>query len=133
MSDSFPRFLARAAVYGLAILLVVFVVGSLGAGLGDKRSESAYTGNVVDIENERGLLFVTTQVHVKTDRRSSKAETFCVHPDNRDQLVTLREGLHTDSRVTITYERPRYVPVWTCEQGTSIITDVETHSEEADA
>ena len=117
--------LYAAAFVALAAVICVGVV--LLAGVSEVRQPSDYTGNVVDIENEKGIIFRTTQAHVKTDRRSSEHETFCVHPDNREQLDTLRDGLQTDNRVTIEYSRPLYVPVWVCQSGTAIIDEVTIH------
>lgn len=112
----------------LSLLFTGFVV--LIGGISDYRAPSDYTGQVVDLEVERGLVFQTTQAHLKTHRRSSEAETFCVHPSNHDeQLPQLREALQNGSRVTVTYSRPRYIPIWECESGTSIIREVEVHAD----
>lgn len=123
-------------VVGVMAALIVMVVGLLVvtllpyAGIDATRGESTYTGEAVDSENERGLIFQTTQIHLKTDDRSSEAETFCVHPDNRDEQVdVLREAARGDDRVTITHSRPYFVPIWECEAGTSIVRDVEVHDE----
>jgi hypothetical protein len=109
----------------IAVALAILIVMALVAGIGAVRHESQYTGQVVDIENEKGIILQTSQAHLKTDSRSSEHETFCIHPDNREQLEPLRQTLRDGQRVTITYERPMYVPVWTCQSGTSIITDID--------
>lgn len=115
---------------GVAALAITLVVsGVLISGFGSSRAESQYTGQVVDIENEKGVVLQTTQANLKTNPRSSEHETFCIHPDNREQLQPLRESLRNGQRVTITYDRPLYVPVWTCKGGTSIITDIEVSNQ----
>lgn len=115
-----------SVLFGVLLILAV-VVGSLG-GVSAARGESAYTGQVVDLENERGLVFQTTQVHLKTDSQASSSEVFCVHPDSRDEhFDELREAASSGDRVTITYSRPYVVPIWQCQSGTSIVRDVETH------
>lgn len=113
------------------VIFVLFVGGSIiVGGVGDQRATSQYTGEVVDLENERGVLLRTTQVHLKTDAQASSSETFCVIDENRDeQLPVLRDAARNGHTVTVTYERPLYVPLWECEKDTSIIRDVEIRQE----
>lgn len=108
----------------VAAMVIAVVLGTLG--LGTPRAPSEYSGQVVDVENDKGFVFQTSQVHLKTGPQSSSAETFCVHPDNKDeQMPVLRGALSNGSRVTVEYERPYFVGRWECENDTSIVTDVE--------
>lgn len=113
------------------VVIVAFGVGmTVLAGLSSQRGESTYTGQVVDVEVEKGVVFQTTQGKLKTHRRSSTVETFCVHPSNHDdQVPKLKQALERGDRVRITYSRPLYVSIWDCEAGTSIIRDVEVMNE----
>lgn len=120
---------ALMAVFAFAVLLIMVVPIAMFVGVDAARGESQYAGQVVDVEVDRGYVFQTTQALVKTDRRSSTTETFCVHPSNREQIQTLKSALNEGDRVRITYSRPLFVPVWTCEPGTSIIRDVEVIEE----
>lgn len=122
------KFGAVVAALAIVATVVFMAVGVAVQGIGEQRSTSDYSGHVVDVENQRGIVLQTTQIHLKTDKESSNAETFCVHPDNRDeQLPKLRQAVNSGDRVTVTYSRPLYVPVWTCEAGTSIIRNVEVN------
>lgn len=122
----------KLTITGIVVVAVILAALTLLAGLGSERHESQYSGQVVDVENQKGLILQTSQAKLKTDSRSSQHETFCIHPDNREQLDPLQKALRDGDRVTITYERPRYVPVWTCQQETSIITDIEVSEEGTD-
>lgn len=117
-----------AALLALSVVLTLIWIPI--SGLGQVRHESQYTGEVVDIENQKGMIMQTTQVHMKTNPRASSHETFCVHPDNREQLDPLRSALRDSERVTITYSRPLYVAPWTCKSGTSIIREIDRSGNE---
>jgi len=107
----------------LLIVLAVLFVGAVAVGVDAPRGESTYTGVVVDVEVEKGIP-ATTQAHLKTDPQASSSESFCVLPDNDEHLETLRTAARNGSRVTVTYERPLFVPFWTCERGLSYITEM---------
>lgn len=130
MDRSISAFNFVATVVIIAcVLLFVGTVAASTLGVSSARGESQYTGVVVDVEEDKGLVFRTSQAHVRTDERASQTETFCVHPDSKEeQIPDLRSALNDQTRVTITYERPRVVPIWTCESGTSIITNIEVHN-----
>lgn len=126
--------LTMVAILGVSALLVVAtVIGTVGymAGFDTVRHESDYSGHAVDLEVEKGLVFQTTQVHMKTNPRSSEHETFCVHPDNHGQLDQIRTAVSNGHRMTVSYYRPLWVSPFDCEQGTSVITNVEIHEEES--
>lgn len=108
------------------VLIAVIIVGWAAFGISQVRSPSVYTGQVVDIEVDKGILFRTSQVHLKTHLRSSDSQTFCIHPDNQDEQVQiLRDALRNESRVSIEYSRPLWVPINDCDVGLSIVGRIE--------
>lgn len=115
----------------LAIITVVLWAALMAVlGLSTVRGQSDYTGYVVDMEYEKGIVFKTTQVKMKTHPRSSEHETFCVKvPDNGHQVDALREALAEQRRIRVEYSRPLYVPVWECDTGLSIVRDIEAVNE----
>lgn len=119
---------------GLAILVVLVVVVVvlygfyLFLGVSHARGDSQYTGVVVDVEEDSGYIWKTTEVHIRTSEYSSETETFCVHPTNEDEQVpTFRQALKDGERVTVTYNRPLYVPRQECQAGLSIVQNVTVH------
>ncbi|WP_042666111.1 hypothetical protein [Haloferax sp. ATB1] len=118
-----------AIAAGLAVLFVLlFTIAlpvSYAAGVGSARAPSDYGGYVVDVEEDRGMLLRTTQIKMKTHPRSSSVETFCVVDGDDEKLATARSALRNESRVTVEYHRPLWVPPWECQPGTSLVDDVE--------
>ena len=114
------------AVVGVVAIVVIGAVLFFATGIGSVRGESTYSGEVVDLENQKGMIVQTSQVHMKTDATSSSSETFCVHPDNREQMDTLRQAASSGQQITVTYERPLYVSPMECEGGTSIVKNIST-------
>lgn len=116
---------------GIVVLfLAVFVVipGLLGfMGISSMRAESTYTGYVVDVEHDKGVLFRTSQIHLKTHPRSSAVEEFCIHPSNeKEQLEKARQYLQQGEKVDVTYHRPLYVSHWQCEAGLSLVDSLDS-------
>lgn len=108
-----------------AVILLVLIFPPL-TGIGQMRAPSDYTGQVVDVEHNKGIIWRTSQLKMKTHRRSSAVETFCLHPKNHEeQLSVVREALRQGYRVQVEYSRPLIVPIWECKTGTSIVRDVE--------
>lgn len=113
---------------GFAALVVIMVVGSgcygfLGAGV--PRSESTYTGYVVDVEYEKGILFKNTKLLMKTHPRSSAVEQFCVKiPQDKQIYEKGRQALINQERVTIEYERNFWENPEHCMADASIVQDI---------
>ena len=118
----------------IALALVVGLAASAGClGMATPRSESTYTGYVVDVEYEKGLLFKNTQIHLKTHPRSSAVENFCVIiPEDEQFVQTARDALIDQQRVAVTYERPFYVNPGQCAGGSSLVKDIEVLNQTAD-
>lgn len=92
----------------IAIVIVSLVYGF--AGYTTPRGESQYTGQVVDVVEDKGLIFKPTYVNMKTHRRSSTHEKFCILDQNREeQLSKLYNALENGDRVTVTYSAPAWV------------------------
>lgn len=105
------------ATVGLTAILIISMMG-----FGSARAPSEYTGVVADAEIDRGIVFRTSQARVKTDAESSTFEEFCI-PDGYE--ARFRELATTQEKVTITYSRPLIVPKWKCQNGLSIVQDVQ--------
>lgn len=122
---------SRSQKVGIGLVAVVVVALLLYGflGLSATRGASTYTGQVVDIEHEKGLFLKTSQVHLKTNLESSEAETFCVHPSEVDEhLPILRRALRNNQQVTISYSRPLWVSPSECQSGLSMVDDVEINT-----
>lgn len=90
------------------------------------RGESTYTGYVVDTEIDRGIVFRTSQVYLKTHPRSSAVEAFCLNSDDLEQKA--QDYLNDEQKVTVTYSRPLWVNPMNCEGGLSIVQSFEEAS-----
>ena len=111
----------------LALLVVLYVIGQ--AGFGDARGESLYTGYVVDTEVDKGVIFRTTTVHLKTNLDASSVESFCVKPEpEEDLLENLQEHQRNQDKVQIEYSRPYWVSPFGCSSGLSLVRDASTAS-----
>lgn len=118
-------FVAIVVIF-ITIFITAVIVGGLLAGLAPPTEESTYTGYVVDAEVDRGFIFRTTTIHMKTHPRSSVLERFCVLESNENsQLDQLRQSLYDQTRLRITYTRPAYVGIWDCNAHTTIIENIE--------
>lgn len=124
-------------IKGAAALLAVMLVtaGFYGLlGIGSQRGESQYTGYVVDVVDDKGIVFKPSWVNVKTHPRSSSHEQFCILTEDKDDfLPVLRDALHEGHRVSITYERPLWVDPKECDQTHSIVTGVTVVNETSDS
>lgn len=112
----------------LMLAMLLLIVGAIAGvlGLDSMRAPSEYTGQVIDVEHNKGIVFRTTQLRMKTHVRSSEIETFCIHERNMPgQLEDARQALATGERIRVEYERPLFVWVGECKPGTSIVTNIE--------
>lgn len=109
------------------LVAAAIIIAAIGAfiGFGTPRGQSQYTGHVVDVEHDKGIVLPTTQVHMKTNPRSSSKETFCVMDEqNPEHLERLRGAARNNSRVTVTYSRPLFVWRGKCDTGLSVVKNV---------
>lgn len=83
------------------------------------RGESTYTGYVVDTEIDKGLIFRTSQVKMKTHPRSSAVEAFCLPTEEFEEQAI--QSLQDQEPVTVTYSRPLWVNPMQCDGGLSIV------------
>lgn len=107
-------------------------VGALAGcmGFGSPRSESQYTGYIVDTENESGLIFKNTSIYLKTNPRSSEAEVFYLEmPGSEEMLEKARTALREQRRVTVWYERGIFENPSDAYANHSLLTDIELHDE----
>jgi hypothetical protein len=88
-------------------------------GFGSMRGESTYTGYVVDAEIDKGLIFRTSTVHMKTHPRSSAVEEFCLPTGEFEEEA--EQALQDQEPVSVTYSRPLWVNPMTCDGGLSIV------------
>lgn len=120
----------------VAAILGVVLLGALGfyglAGLGDQRAESEYTGHVIDVVEDKGVIFRPSWVNMKTNPRSSDVQKYCIHPSDEDELLPeFYEAMEQGHRVTVTYSRPLWVSPNDCPSGTAIIQDIRVVNESA--
>lgn len=105
----------------LGLIAISMITGYLG--IGEPRGDSTYTGTVVDVEHNRGFIFRTSQVMVKTDQRSSVAEEFCLPTEEKVQKA--KEFLSSGDQITVQYNRPLYVNPFTCDSSLSVVRSME--------
>lgn len=129
-----------AQFFGLLLIVLGTMMLTLLAlptvGFGGQVDESQYAGDVADVEADSGIVWKTTQVEIKTDAEATEGETFCVAPKHTDDILPpLRRAQSTGDRVTVTYERGYFEPVWRCAGETDgrRIVDVTVHRGETDA
>ena len=121
------KFLGAIGGTGLAA-----TAGCLGIGT-PRQNESDYTGYIVDTENERGLIFPNTKIHLKTHPTSGTSEEFCITmPEDEEMLENARVALRDGRRVTVTYQRGIFENPWDCFDNSSMVLDIEVHDETAD-
>lgn len=119
------------------ILGIVLIIGFLGfgiasaAGLSNARAPSEYSGHVVDVEQDRGTVFRTTQLNMKTHPQASSSETFCIQDGDEEILETAKNATRNNDRVTIEYSRPYFVWIGDCESDTSIVQDITVTNQSA--
>lgn len=78
---------------------------------------------MVDTEIDKGLVFRTSQVHLKTHPRSSTVEEFCLPTTDLEQQA--QGYLTQEQKVTVTYSRPLWVNPMTCDGGLSLVKSFE--------
>lgn len=113
----------------IAIAITAIIVVALLAygvmGLASSRGESEYTGHVVDVVEDKGVVFRPTWANMKTSPRSSDIQQYCIHPDDEERLEEeFYAAMEGGERVTVTYSRPLWVSPSECPQDTSIIRDI---------
>lgn len=107
------------------LFLAFVVISAVGGitGLGTPRGESVYTGYVVDVEDDKGLIFRTSQALVKTDQESSVAEQFCL--DDESDVEAAKEFLQNGEKVDIEYSRGVWVNPFDCQSELSVTNSIE--------
>lgn len=129
MNESYANW---AKIVALCIVVTVVLLAIIVAltGFGSIRGQSEYTGHVVDVVEDKGVVFRPTWVNMKTDPRSSDIQQYCVLPDDeREILPEFYDAMESGDRVTVTYERPLWVNPNDCNGSQSIITDVRYANE----
>jgi len=120
------EFWMKLAAGAVVVLLVLAAMGYGVAGLGVKRGQSEYTGHVVDVVEDRGVVFTPSWANMKTSPRSSDIQSFCITPAREDELVPkFYEAMKDGGRYTVTYERPLWVSPSTCRNEDAIVTDIQ--------
>jgi len=125
--DRFDAVMA-SLVIGVVLLVVVIVALSIAsaAGFGTPIGDSTYTGVVVDVQHEEGLVWQTSQVVAKSNAEASDQQTFCMmNPVDSGLLEKSRNTLNDGERVKIQYHRPLWIPLWECPNGALIMDDIE--------
>lgn len=123
------------AFWGVIILVSVLILSVIiyGAlGVGERRGQSQYTGHVVDVVEDKGLILQPTWTNMKTDPRSSDIQSYCITPDREDELLPkFYNAMEDGDRYTVTYHRPLWVNPNHCDSGDAIITDIQPVNESA--
>lgn len=108
-------------IAGLVLVGGMILAGYLGVG--EPRGESTYTGYVVDVEHDRGYIFRTSQLMIKTDTESSIAETFCLNSEQ--DVENAKTYLEDQEKIQVEYSRPLWVNPFQCQSGLSIVNNME--------
>lgn len=115
-------------VVGLGVAFVAFLLIGLFAafiGFGTPIGDSTYTGIVVDVQHEEGLVWKTSQVVAKTNPQASDEQVFCMmDPTESGLLDKSLDELGQGDRVQISYHRPLWIPLWECPRGALIMDDI---------
>lgn len=116
----------QLVVVGIAAILVAAAVLTYAIiGIGSARAQSEYTGHVVDVVEDKGLIFRPSWVNMKTDPRSSDIQRFCIHPRDEERLLPkFYDAMESGDRHTITYSRPVWVSPQDCPSNAAIISDI---------
>jgi len=116
-------------VIGVVLLVALVTVAVLIPtvfGFGTPIGDSTYTGVVVDVQHEEGLVWQTSQVVAKSNAEASDQQAFCmVNPSDSGLLEKSRNTLNDGERVKIQYHRPLWIPLWECPNGALIMDDIE--------
>jgi hypothetical protein len=118
------------AYFGLLIGALIFTIILLilaVLGFGIPVAESNYSGDVADIQDNRGIIWETSSVEIKTDSEATEPVTFCIAPGDTSEFIPmLRYAQEENLRVTVTYDRGYFEPPWKCGKGSDrVLTDVE--------
>lgn len=115
----------------MGVLTVVIILSLIAGvivlfnGLGSKRGQSQYTGHVVDVAEDKGVVFTPDWAVMKTDPRSSDKQTFCIRPEDGSELLPqFYSAMESGDRFTVTYHRPLFVWPDTCRSQDAIVTDI---------
>lgn len=111
---------------GLAIIFLT-VPGVILSymGISAPVGESSYTGEVVDIQHDKGYIFRTTQVYMKTDPTASAVETFCVQTNKKPELYqSIKQNYEEGNKIQVDYSRPLFVSPFQCQGGLSTVDSV---------
>lgn len=113
-------------VLAFCLIVGLVTVGFATPGVGTPRSDSTYTGHVVDVQYESGFLLKNTYIHMKTHPQASESEVFCVAvPDDESYVEEGRQALRNDQRVTVEYKRGIIEDPRDCKADNSLVTDIE--------
>lgn len=134
MSDSIPsesmgKWAVRIAVV-IALILAAWGLFYAGNGVGEIRGESQYTGHVIDVVEDKGLIFRPNWINMKTNPRSSDIQSYCIRPSDENSLLPqMYEAMEQGHRVTVSYSRPLWVNPHTCRSSDAILHSVEVVNE----
>lgn len=121
----------RKLLAGAGTVTLAGLAGCLG--IGTPRSESSYTGYIVDNEYQKGLIFANTKILLKTHPTSSENEEFFIKiPGDEDLYDKAEQALREQRRVTVTYRRSFFENPFDAFSNASIATDIEVHDETAE-
>jgi len=123
---AFWAFVGLMAAGALLILAVVASFLLVMIGFGTPVGESTYTGQVVDVEHDRGIIFPVDTVNARTGSDAGVDEMFCVVDDGLREEA--RQYAGDGGRVVITYHRPLWLDPRECERGSVVMTDIRPHN-----
>jgi len=112
-------------VIGIAVVVALSLLVFGLAGLGSARADSEYTGNVVDVVEDKGMLIRPSWVNMKTDARSSDIQQYCLREDDEQLKQQFYTSMKSGDRVTVSYSRPLWVSPLECDSGHAIVHDIE--------
>jgi len=115
---------AGAVIVGglVAVVLLIAVMVFATMGLGTPVGESTYTGQIVNAQSDKGMVFKVDTVTARTGDDASVDEEFCVLEESL--LEDSKRFVGTGERVEIAYERPLWLSPTDCESGSVIMSDV---------
>lgn len=117
-------FLLRKGLIMVALIYVLF--SFLGFNL--TTSYGVHNVQITAVENN-GFIWKTWTAYVKSDVSSSQEETYCIDT-KKIYLKDLEMYSSERTKVTITYQRPHFMPFWECDGGQAMIVDIQPSMEE---
>lgn len=92
------------------LMLPAIVFGSSLGGFRQPVQHGVYTGEIVDVQEQRGLIFKTNEIDTKTNERSSDPVSWCIE-ESRPELLEKAQRL-TDSKAQVRIEYHDEFFVW---------------------